>query len=226
MDLTTATPRQIDEKLAELYQAVGRVEKRLTGTLIHIRKVVGQKPIRSTRATVSWTTSVEQTIEDARERSAEYLLTHRCTIGDLVAQYDALVAELASIEAEMAPLNAEHTRRPWSRFFLVTSSDGHIHSSMHCSTCRPTTAYGWLPQLSGKTEADAVADQGPLLCTVCFPSAPVAWTVGKPKPTYCAGGSPTDRKRVGMNTYGTCPACGERVIVTMSGKGRKHKPKN
>jgi hypothetical protein len=50
---------------------------------------------------------------------------------------------------------------------------------MHCSTCRPTTTYGWLPSLSGKTESEAVADLGPTLCSVCYPTAPTEWTEGK-----------------------------------------------
>jgi hypothetical protein len=32
----------------------------------------------------------------------------------------------------------------------------------------------WAPQMSGKTEAEAVADLDEALCTVCFPTAPVA----------------------------------------------------
>ena len=39
--------------------------------------------------------------------------------------------------------------------------------------------YGWLPKLSGMTEAEAVEEHGPALCSVCFPSAPVEWQGGK-----------------------------------------------
>lgn len=87
-----------------------------------------------------------------------------------------LRAELAQVSADMEPLEAIYSEYRWSRFFLVVSSPGHIHSSMSCSTCRATTAYGWLPQLSGHTEAEAVEAHGPALCSVCFPSAPVDWT--------------------------------------------------
>lgn len=81
-------------------------------------------------------------------------------------------------------LDTEFVRRGgWSRFFLVTNVNGHIHSSMACSTCFPTTEFAWLPTLSGLTEADAVAEQGEILCSVCFPSAPVAWTNGVSKAT-------------------------------------------
>lgn len=71
---------------------------------------------------------------------------------------------------------AEYESRPWARYWLVTTSDGHIHASRHCSTCnkgRAPTGFALAAYLSGKSEAEAVADLGPALCSVCFPSAPV-----------------------------------------------------
>ncbi len=91
-------------------------------------------------------------------------------------EFNERTAALAEIEAKITERNQAY--RGWSRFFLVTSSKGHIHSSMHCSTCRPTTTYGWLPMLSGRTEADCVAEFGPALCSVCYPSAPVEMVGG------------------------------------------------
>lgn len=75
-------------------------------------------------------------------------------------------------------LAGEFIRRGgWPRYFLVTSSAGHIHSGTSCQTCRPTTTYGWMPKMSGMTEEEAIAHLGrhaESLCSVCFPSAPVA----------------------------------------------------
>ena len=88
-------------------------------------------------------------------------------------------AELAGVEARMEPLEVVYAENGWNRYFLVTSSQGHVHRSMSCSTCNPRTTYGWLPELSGKTEAQAVQAHGPALCSVCFPSAPVEWTGAK-----------------------------------------------
>lgn len=71
---------------------------------------------------------------------------------------------------------AEYESRPWARYWLVTTSDGHIHASRHCSTCnkgRAPTGFALAAYLSGKSEAEAVADLGPALCSVCYPSAPV-----------------------------------------------------
>jgi hypothetical protein len=66
----------------------------------------------------------------------------------------------------------------WSRFWLVTNTGGHIHSSLNCSTTRPTTSWAWLTELAGRTEDEAVEEYGAILCTVCYPSAPVEYTGG------------------------------------------------
>ena len=50
---------------------------------------------------------------------------------------------------------------------------------MHCSTCYVDTSFGWLPELSGLTETDAVKEYGAVLCSVCYPSAPVEYVGGK-----------------------------------------------
>jgi hypothetical protein len=69
----------------------------------------------------------------------------------------------------------------WKRFWLVTNTGGHIHSSLDCSTTRPTTSWAWLTELAGRTEAEAVEEYGAILCTVCFASAPVEHTGGTNK---------------------------------------------
>lgn len=62
----------------------------------------------------------------------------------------------------------------WSRFEAVPG--GHIHNrNVGCHTLRPTTRVFWVHALSGDTEADAVAQYGPALCSHCFKGAPVEW---------------------------------------------------
>lgn len=113
----------------------------------------------------------------------------------------------------------------WNRFFLVE----HIHSSQHCSSFRPTTRVGWLPNVSGLTEAEAVKEHGATLCTICFPSAPTELTTKPVDDSICAGtGTYLDRKqphRVGYysGNWGTCPECGGRATLTSANKLRKHK---
>lgn len=119
---------------------------------------------------------LELRLETARERAAG-----RPEAPRLQNEVDRITAELevadeAYVAAQAALLEVEREYTGWSRFFLVKASNGHIHSSLHCSTCFSTTEYGWLTDVSGLSEAEAVAAHGERLCTVCFPSAPSAWT--------------------------------------------------
>jgi hypothetical protein len=151
---------------------------------------------------------------------------------------ETYLARIADAEAriELAALTAEPLRRAaialdaalytgWTRFYLVQ----HIHSSQHCSSFRSTTRVGWLPDVSGLTEAEAVAEHGAILCTICFPSAPTEWTEG-PKDDRCTGsGKPTNsdlpqRRGYVAGNWVTCPDCGKQVGITPNGfRVPKHK---
>lgn len=94
---------------------------------------------------------------------------------EAIAKREAAQAALtAAVEAIRAH---EEAYTGWNRYFLVTSSAGHVHRSMHCSTCNPRTTYAPVVALSGQTDTEAVELLGETLCTVCFPEAPVT---GKP----------------------------------------------
>jgi hypothetical protein len=76
----------------------------------------------------------------------------------------------------LAKLNTEFDRRGgWTRAYLVT--DGHVHRSMHCSTCNngeSPTRFFWMIDYSGKTEDEIIEAAGERACTICYPDAPVA----------------------------------------------------
>jgi hypothetical protein len=75
---------------------------------------------------------------------------------------------------EETAYEAEYERRGrWTRAFIVRNGNGHIHKTMNCSTCYPTTSFGWLTDYSGKNEAGVIEDAGEKACTVCYPDAPV-----------------------------------------------------
>lgn len=96
---------------------------------------------------------------------------------------DAIAAGASNValhEAEVAYHNAvaaisahEENYTGWSRYFLVTSSAGHVHSSMHCTTCHLTTTFAPVISLSGTSDAEAIEALGETLCSVCFPEAPI-----------------------------------------------------
>ena len=89
----------------------------------------------------------------------------------LCTEAGALHAEILSVEGEMVPLEELYNAQRWNRAFVVP--DGHVHRSMGCSTCYPTTEFHWVTEMSGKDEAEIVEAAGSRACTVCYPSAPV-----------------------------------------------------
>jgi len=89
--------------------------------------------------------------------------------------HDEAAAKVAAVRQQIAPLDALYAEHNWSRFFIVTSSSGHIHKSMHCHSCnkgRYFTTFALMPSLSGSTTDAAVARLGAALCSHCFPEAP------------------------------------------------------
>lgn len=195
--------------------------------------------------------------EKAGDRYGKYMV--RVTLEDALAAVDELGADhydlrvgksVGEAKADLVEADRqiktirdaidekERAYTGWARFFLVTSSAGHVHSSMSCSTCRPTTVYGWLPNLSGRGEKEAVDELGPALCSVCFPSAPVEWQggtlstgqaadilAGRPvrqrqQKTYCAGSGQVPSATRGR--YGSCASCGGTFATTQYGVMRKH----
>lgn len=96
-----------------------------------------------------------------------------------VEQIAKLRAQLVPINERTAELNEIYKAHKWNRAFLVQNTNGHIHSSMSCSTCFPSTYYAWITYLSASTEQEIVEAAGETACTVCYPSAP-AEVLGKP----------------------------------------------
>jgi hypothetical protein len=81
---------------------------------------------------------------------------------------------IAECEAAARPLDAEFERRGgWTRAWLVLNTGGHVHRTMACRTCFPSTQFAWLTQLSGHDETEIVDQAGKAACTECYPSAPV-----------------------------------------------------
>jgi hypothetical protein len=173
----------------------------------------------------------------AEARVARYSRPNNLNSGEVIhamAEAETLEAEIQSRYAEANVLRDaaialdKELYTGWSRFFLVK----HIHNTTHCSSFRPTTRVGWLPNVSGLTEAEAVKEHGATLCTICFPSAPTELTTAAVDPDVCTGsGQPFDaekrtgRERMAFSPQGVCATCGQTVGLTARGslKVRKHK---
>lgn len=116
------------------------------------------------------------------ERCLAWFKKNRRTSAEIERAVDKLTdAESTAATAHAAFVQADRQYKGWSRFYLVKSNNGHIHRDMHCHSCTPSTQYGWLVELAGLTDKDAVKTYGGILCTFCYPEAPVEWTDGENK---------------------------------------------
>lgn len=210
MDISTATPVEIDQAIAE-------IEQRRYAALDQAK--AAKRRLRSTMA-----------LRNPVAADVDY---HQ-------GQIEKFNAEATQISAEREPYDAEFTRRGgWTRFFHVE----HLHTSTWCPSFRPTTRIGWLPEYSGRSEAEMIDAAGDMVCTKCVPDAPVKLK----RPTLpeltaqwdkanaadvCPGSGTTDWKdgRVRTGYYsgngGRCGHCDKSVGNTSrhSRVIRKHKP--
>jgi hypothetical protein len=223
-------PAEIDARLAELDGARAKIEHRVASTVSTIHRYAEGRLARGASYRLTLTEAIEAGPEHAYDGQR---------FASLVASLDEYRSELRPIVDEIVELDSIfRSVGGWTRFFLVPG--GHVHSGMNCSTCnngKTATVFGWLPALSGKTEADAVAEHGALLCSVCYPSAPVEWTnyyeleAAAKKSASCSGSGtynyPKETARLGYyrGNSGVCSDCGQRVTVTATEKLRSHKPK-
>jgi hypothetical protein len=241
---TTTFPVQIDTDLAAASDQQAVAGGRRTLALAEVHRLVGDDPGHvyrgRRRVQLPFALSDDEALAKLRTEGPVNAYDQYRVAGLLerLAGFDAQLADArARIEAGNEAFRAAGG---WSRFFLVQG--GHIHSSMSCSTCNngeAMTSFGWLPALSGLTEAEAVAEHGAILCTVCFPSAPVEWTNGREleaeakKAAQCAGSGTYDWEKAARDAgekprygrrYQTCPHCRKSTAITSTGKLRAHQP--
>jgi hypothetical protein len=111
---------------------------------------------------------------DRRYEGGEYIL-HGTPRVEKQAELRRLVDSQAALFTQRRPFTEEFGRRAgWTRYWIVANGNGHVHSTMGCQTCFPTTEFHWLAELSGTSRTDLVELAGERACTVCFPIAPVA----------------------------------------------------
>lgn len=230
MDLTTATPVEIDTKLAQLHSELGRLDQQLQRVAKTAHALNGEETVRYGRKYI-YDRNIEETLNELALKLADdaFDFYTKENAVDCIETHGKLSKEFDATQAEIQLIDIEYNGRPWSRFIAVEG--GHLHSSRFCAggTIRVTTKIGWHPELSGKTEAEAVAELGPLLCTHCFPSAPVEWTVGKQVKKiadgYCSGqGQQGENLQMQyVSPRGNCPVCKQGTGISRTGKVLKHR---
>lgn len=91
-------------------------------------------------------------------------------MSDWEDKYSAALQVADEETAKADALQALYTG--WTRYWHVTNTNGHIHTSTNCSSCFPDTQYGWRTDLSGLTPQEVVDREAYNACSVCMPIAP------------------------------------------------------
>lgn len=155
-------PVAIDTELAELHAQHDAIMRDVYKTEDDAHREAGDKQVLTGRTRV-WDMSLACALSNAPKATEKH---------------NALFRALAEVQARISELDAIYQASPWTRFYpAVTNSAPHIHSSTHCQTLhrgQHMTTMTWATQMSGTTEAKAVEELDEALCSVCFPSAPVA----------------------------------------------------
>lgn len=226
-DLTTQTPVEIDTLLLPIWQEVARLEDIHFGahlTAIDAKADLANYADEAWLAKNNYADDYHRTyhlpgqIERAEARLAGALATKAA----VKAVWPAL------LDAER-PYAIEFERRGgWHRYYLVMNTNGHVHRETNCSTCFPTTRYGWLVNLSGCNEEEMVNEYGETACTVCFPDAPSlpgwAASIERKKAEEAARSCQINRAKMTdgrWSRYAQCE-CGAGVTLTDNGNVRKH----
>lgn len=222
LDLTTATPAEIDEQLFPLWAQRWHLTDRIYSYRRVLAKTIWPAEFKETyeKYTGPYSSKVHAI------RNPEMAWGQR-QVADTLAYLDKDEAMLDEVATQIAPIDAEFERRGgWSRYILVRG--GHLHRR-GCSTIRPTTACFLLSESSGLNEDEVVERYSYTACTKCFPDAPVATAPSPVAQGYCEGSGTTNvddvngSKRL-YRAWGRCQECGGSVSVTSLGKARKHKP--
>lgn len=166
-------PQAFDTAMAMLSDRMGDRMRAVAHLTAKLHDLAGdRKAYRNTRVPV-WGLSDLEVEREAQRKAAHGDLAAANILGQRASEQ----AMLDAINFELANMNAVYLRagNRWTRFYpSVTKSQPHIHRTLSCSTLYPTTVMRWAPELSGKTDEQAVADLDEALCSVCFKDAPVA----------------------------------------------------
>lgn len=161
--LANLAPSDIDNQLSEIYERYNRKRNDETAVLKTIEAHEKSLKRLELRQQEVYSPTSQRTVDQIKG----LIETNK-------AEAEKLNGEAKLIQQEMIPGETEFMRRGgWTRAFLVDNAGGHVHRSMGCSTCYPTTRYVWLPEYSGKPEEEIVDAAGHQACTECYKSAPV-----------------------------------------------------
>lgn len=171
-NLKKQTPKEIDEQLIQFLRDKGKFEYKIDSYTAIVHSMAKDKLSK-----VDGILKYSLTDEEAYERAKKEQPYSKAAVDDYENQIKENNAQLSFVEWKISEVNKEFDRRGgWTRAFIVTNGNGHIHSSMSCQTCNKMgkrTSFQLVSQVSGEKEEYIVDLAGERACTVCYPTAPL-----------------------------------------------------
>lgn len=177
---TRTEAKEADRVLNELMFVTAKKEQHVVWAEDSVRHLVDRETGWGRQR--SWGKSFEQALEEVRAQAAtpnDDKPWKQSEAQKALDELDETISQLNAAklaEATQAALWRNHGQ--WLRYSVVPG--GHIHTNGRaCHTLRPTTDVRWAHPVSGDSVEEAIATYGDVLCTHCFPDAPVANCGGK-----------------------------------------------
>lgn len=143
MDITTATPAEVDGKLSQTLHRINQLMAAVTVLEVWLADTRPQRAL----------TGAE------RDKAQTAIADHQRNIDRLAA--------------EAKPLHAEYTRRGgWTRYYLVEDGHLHCDAAAWRCSRIPSTVHYWMTEHSGQGVPQMIELAGERMCTNCFPGAP------------------------------------------------------
>ena len=175
--LAALAPSDFDVELSDAFAARREARAERDKAMGRLHAAVGDKQTShyvGRKRVSEWSMSDEEALALADDTSGIRLPYGEGFLSEARNDYSEHSAAVERADADIERHEqAFRDRGGWNRAFLVTNDGGHVHSSMHCSTTRPTTQFAWMTDYSAKSEGEIVEAAGYRACTVCYPSAPV-----------------------------------------------------
>jgi hypothetical protein len=156
---------EVDTILAGLHEATAYHQQRLEWAADAVRRAAGQTRNKEKGRRHEWSGTLSEALAQIDAEGDHY-------DAQSARDYRHQAEILTQIKTERADCSEVYFDYQWSRAFLVTNGNGHVHKSMDCGTCFATTRFEWLTFYSGADEDEIVKAAGETACTVCYPSAP------------------------------------------------------
>jgi hypothetical protein len=181
-ETTVINPRLHDERTAQLHGDLSKAQDKLHSAVERLHRSVGDKRINKYTRQERWALYLSEAIAEARRQADDTPLDHAIhdySPVNALRAYELAADEVRELREEIEGREQVWREHGWSRYILCLSASGHIHNYTGCHTLQPTTALQWHPEFSGLSEEEAINGTdgheglGPILCTHCYPSAPV-----------------------------------------------------